>query len=234
MKAINFTEFYNSNNNPELIKNAYDFYISKFDPYLVPIYFVGWTLEKDDSKYKNGIVLTNKHPSQWETKLYINSCEYSFDDDNFQYTPATFSEFISDVLRNEDFHLEFSEAGISKLVNGLEVKLDSNEPILKVDLIYTLFKHLEKNKPALNKLKDCVILCGLYEFAEFIVEFENKYFPKPNQLDEIKLKLHKHIEQVYYKGELTETFENQAKEAYDILLNFCVNELKITNTNQDV
>jgi hypothetical protein len=234
MKAINFTEFYNSNNNPELIKNACDFYMSKFVPDLVPIYFVGWTFKKDDSKYKNGIVLTNKHPKQWKSNIVINSGEYSFDDDNFQYTPATFSEFISDVLRNEDFYLEFSEVGILKLLNGIEVKSELDKPILKVDLIYMLFKHLENNKPAFEKLKDCVVLCGLYEFTEFLVEFENKYFPKPNYLEEVKAKLHKHIEKVFYNGETTETFEDQAKEAYDILLNFCLNELKITNTNKDV
>jgi hypothetical protein len=119
-------------------------------------------------------------------------------------------------------------------VNGIESKSELDRPIPKVDLFYTLFKHLEYNKPAFEKLKDCVVLCGLYEFSEFLVEFENKYFPKPNYLEEVKVKLHKHIEKVFYNGATTETFENQAKEAYDILLNFCINELNITNTKKDV
>lgn len=118
LAAVNFTDFCNEAN-LEQIKKALEFYNEKFKPEKVLEYFINWEIIYDDSFYRNGIILKNKHSNgKWETIITINdNAEYMFADNKncWQYLPKTFSEFISDVLRNEDFDLLLSEVGRSKI-----------------------------------------------------------------------------------------------------------------------
>lgn len=115
--VVNFTEFCNKADLGQ-IKKALKFYNKPFKAKDVLKYFKNWTIVYDDSKYKNGVILTNKHSNgKWETSVIINdNAEYSVGDDgNWQYVPITFSEFISDVLRYADFELILSKKGIEKI-----------------------------------------------------------------------------------------------------------------------
>ena len=118
LAAVNFTDFCREAN-LEQIKKALEFYNEKFKPEKVLKYFVNWEIIYDDNFYKNGKILKNKHSNgKWETTMTINdNAEYMFADNQncWQYLPKTFSEFISDVLRYEDFDLLLSEEGRSKI-----------------------------------------------------------------------------------------------------------------------
>lgn len=116
--AVNFTDFC-KNANLEQIKKALKFYNKPFKVEKVLEYFANWTIVYDDSQWRNGKILTNKHSIEpWETTITINDDnEYMFDDcvNCWNYLPRTFSEFISDVLRYEDFDLLLSEKGRSEI-----------------------------------------------------------------------------------------------------------------------
>lgn len=118
LSAVNFTDFC-KDANLEQIKKALDFYNEKFNAEKVLEYFINWEIIYDDSFYRNGKILKNKHSNgKWETTMTINdNAEYMFADNQncWQYLPKTFSEFISDVLRYEDFDLLLSEVGHSKI-----------------------------------------------------------------------------------------------------------------------
>jgi hypothetical protein len=118
LPAVNFTDFCKKTN-LEQIKKALKFYNEPFKVEKVLEYFANWTIVYDDSQWKNGKILTNKHSTEnWETIMTINDdAEYMFADNEncWQYLPKTFSEFISDVLRYEDFDLLLSEKGRSKI-----------------------------------------------------------------------------------------------------------------------
>ncbi len=127
-KAINFTDFC-KDANLQQIRTALLFYNKKFSPEIVLGYFLNWELNHDDSVYKNGKVLINKHSTEgWSTKMIINDdSEYAFvpmnsscsdGDGQWQYIPKTMSEFISDVLRYGDFDLLFSEKAIAEIYGG--------------------------------------------------------------------------------------------------------------------
>ncbi len=118
--AINFTDFCGQKDRTMAqIKHALDFYNEEFIAEMVPVYFANWDLRSDDSKYRNGKVLINTHSiEEWETTMSINdNAEYKFaDEDNcWQYLPKTFSEFISDILRYEDFDLMLTENGRKRI-----------------------------------------------------------------------------------------------------------------------
>ncbi len=118
--AVNFIDFCKCATS-EQIQSVIGFYYEEFVPEKVPEYFKNWSLKYDDSKYKNGIILTNKHSTGgWKATITINDgSEYTFgDDNNWQYLPKTFSEFISDGLRHEDFDLIFSEMGLTRLFSN--------------------------------------------------------------------------------------------------------------------
>jgi len=116
--AVNFTDFCKDANLKQ-IKKALKFYNKPFKAEKVLEYFSNWKIIYDDSKWKNGKILTNKHSTEnWKTTMIINDdAEYMFADNEncWQYVPRTFSEFISDVLRYEDFDLILSEKGRSKI-----------------------------------------------------------------------------------------------------------------------
>jgi hypothetical protein len=118
LPAVNFTDFCRKANS-EQIKKALKFYNEAFKVEKVLEYFLNWELKHDDSQYKHGKILTNKHSNgKWQTTMTINDdAEYTFAEQEncWQYIPKTFSEFISDVLRYEDFDLLLSEKGRSKI-----------------------------------------------------------------------------------------------------------------------
>ena len=117
MKALRLLEILKNVKERNQLEIIIDFYSKKFNPELVLQYFENWALEHTD-KYKNGIILTNTHSNhKWQTEMIINdNAEYSFaNDDNWQYIPETFADFISDILRDENFDLIFSEKSISEL-----------------------------------------------------------------------------------------------------------------------
>lgn len=118
LPAVNFTEFCKTDD-LEQIKKALKFYNEKFNVEKVLTYFVNWKIVYDDSQYRNGKILINKHSTEkWETTITINDdAEYMFanNENCWQYLPKTLSEFISDVLRYEDFDLLLSETGYSKI-----------------------------------------------------------------------------------------------------------------------
>lgn len=117
LPAVNFTDFCKKAD-LEQIKKAIIFYNEPFTAEKVLDYFANWTIVYDDSQYRHGKILTNKHSTEsWQTTITINDdAEYMFaDDDNWQYLPKTFSEFISDVLRYQDFDLLLSENGRNKI-----------------------------------------------------------------------------------------------------------------------
>jgi hypothetical protein len=117
-QARNFTDFCKDASLKQ-IKKALEFYNEKFVIEKVLVYFDNWSLVQDDSIYKNGKILINKHSTEkWTTTITINDdAEYMFDDQKncWQALPETFSEFISDVLRYEDFDLILSKEGLSKI-----------------------------------------------------------------------------------------------------------------------
>jgi hypothetical protein len=112
--VVNFTDFCKDKTLEE-IKRALDFYNKSFVAEEIPEYFINWEISYDDSKYRNGKILKNKHSNgKWETSMIINDdFEYMFNDNDncWSYVPNTFSEFISDILRYEDFDLLLSEKG---------------------------------------------------------------------------------------------------------------------------
>lgn len=114
LPALNFTEFCIGASLKE-INYALGFYNEKFEPEKVLEYFLNWEIIPDNSIYRNGKVLVNKHSNgEWKTTITINdNVEYMFADNEkcWQHLPKTFSEFISDVLRYEDFDLLLSEKG---------------------------------------------------------------------------------------------------------------------------
>lgn len=114
LPALNFTEFCMGRSLYE-INYALGFYNEKFDPEKVLEYFLNWEIIRDVSFYRNGKILVNKHSNgEWKTTITINdNAEYMFagNENCWQYLPKTFSEFISDVLRHEDFDLLLSEKG---------------------------------------------------------------------------------------------------------------------------
>ena len=118
-QAVNFTDFCKKESDIAKIKRALDFYMEEWEPEKVLEYFTGWALKHDDSKYRNDIILTNKHSNgKWSTKIWINdNAEYAVGENEncWQYTPKTMSEFISDVLRYKNFELILSEAAIKKI-----------------------------------------------------------------------------------------------------------------------
>lgn len=117
MKAINFTDFC-IDADKEGVQRALRFYLEEFKPENVPIYFQNWTIVKDDRKYKRGLRLINQNTSgEWTSEIDINDyAEYSFDEcTNWEYLPKTISEFISDVLRHEDFELLLTDLAIDKI-----------------------------------------------------------------------------------------------------------------------
>ena len=118
VKAVNFTTFC-KNATLEQIKTALEFYNEKFEPEKVLKYFSNWKMVNDNSTYRNGKILTNKHSNgKWETTITINdNAEYVFGDNDstWQYIPKTMSEFISDVLRYEDFDLILSDEGVKRI-----------------------------------------------------------------------------------------------------------------------
>lgn len=117
MKAINFTEFC-IDADKEGVQRALRFYLEEFKPENVPIYFQNWTITEDDSTYKRGLILENYNTDGgWTNQIDINDyCEYSFDErTNWEYLPKTISEFISDVLRHEDFELLLTDLAIEKI-----------------------------------------------------------------------------------------------------------------------
>ena len=120
IQVINFTAFCRKANLKQ-IRTALKFYNEKFEAEKVPEYFRNWKLSYDDSKYKRGKILVNKHSNgKWESAIVINdSSEYMFCEQENCWIrfPRTMSEFISDVLREEDFELLFSESGMRKLKN---------------------------------------------------------------------------------------------------------------------
>ena len=109
--AVNFTDFCKKANLKQ-IKEALKFYDKPFKAEDVLIYFANWSIVYDDSTYRHGKILTNKHSNgEWKTKITINDdAEYMFaeNDTCWQDVPKTFSEFISDILRYEDFDLLLS------------------------------------------------------------------------------------------------------------------------------
>lgn len=118
LAAVNFTDFC-KDASFEQIKKALEFYNEKFIPEKVLEYFDNWIIVYDNSKYRNGKILTNKHSTEsWKTIMTINdNAEYMFADNTncWQYLPKTFSEFISDILRYEDFDLILSDIGWNKI-----------------------------------------------------------------------------------------------------------------------
>lgn len=116
--AVNFTDFC-AKATFEQIQKALKFYNEPFRVEKVLEYFINWELKHDDSQYKNGKILINKHSNgKWETTMTINdNTEYTFaeQEKSWQYIPNTISEFISDVLRYQDFELILSEKGRDKI-----------------------------------------------------------------------------------------------------------------------
>lgn len=116
--AINFTEFCKIAD-LEQIKKALKFYNEPFSAKKVLEYFLNWELIYDDSIYRKGKILTNNHTNgEWKTTITINDdAEYMFQGNTncWQYVPETFSEFISDILRYEDFELILSEKAYNKI-----------------------------------------------------------------------------------------------------------------------
>jgi len=121
MNAINFTDFC-KDSDLSTIKSALNFYLEEFTPEKVLLYFKNWTIGYDDDQYKNGKYLYCKNITHgWVTRIDINdNAEYTFDEmyNSWQYTPKTISEFISDVLRYEDFELIFNDLAIQKIYNN--------------------------------------------------------------------------------------------------------------------
>ncbi len=108
--VVDFINFCKNADDIEQIRNAIKFYDEPFNAKNVIKYFKNWELELN--KYKNEKILTNKHSNgEWESKIHIfNIVEYMLsDDDNWLYVPKTMGEFISDVLRHEDFELIFKK-----------------------------------------------------------------------------------------------------------------------------
>jgi len=116
--AVNFTNFC-ENASLEQIKKALTFYTKEFVVTEVLEYFLNWEIIYDDSKYKNGTILINNHSNGKRiTEITINDdSEYMFgkNDRTWQRIPKTISEFISDVLRYEDFELLLSEKGYNEI-----------------------------------------------------------------------------------------------------------------------
>lgn len=124
--AINFLDFYKPGRSVHQLTNAHKFYKRKFDPMEVMKYFQNWSVEKNDRKYKNGVILTNNNTQGWKVKIWINdNSEYTFcsgsggtdnpQDTQWQYFPETMSEFISDCLRYKDIELLFSKQAIKEI-----------------------------------------------------------------------------------------------------------------------
>jgi hypothetical protein len=118
LAAVNFTDFC-KDANLDQIKKALEFYNEKFKPEKVLEYFANWNIIYDSSFYNDGKILINRHSNgKYETLITINdNAEYMFADNKncWQNLPKTFSEFISDILRYEDFELLLSEKGCSKI-----------------------------------------------------------------------------------------------------------------------
>ncbi len=124
IKAANFTTFC-QNKTIDKIKNALRFYNRPFKAEEVPEFFLNWTLKYDDSIYRDGVLLTNKHSTEkWSCSIMINDdAEYCFGyskkEDRlslqWQYTPKTLSEFISDCLRYGDIDLVLSQKAIDMI-----------------------------------------------------------------------------------------------------------------------
>ena len=116
--AINFTDFCKDASLKE-IKKALEFYNEKFVAELVLEYFKNWTIVYDESRFRNGKILTNRHSTEgYENSITINdNAEYMINghEKSWQYLPRTFSEFISDILRHEDFDLLLSQKGIERI-----------------------------------------------------------------------------------------------------------------------
>lgn len=127
MKAVNFTTFCETANYKQ-IKQALNFYNEPFVIEKVPLYFKNWTLINDSTVHKNGKILTNHNiEKDWFTSMVIDdNYEYCFEstEDVYQtdsmrwnYLPPTFSDFISDCLRNGQIDLEFTEITVNKIYN---------------------------------------------------------------------------------------------------------------------
>lgn len=118
LPAVNFTEFCKESNLKQ-IQKALKFYNEEFNVEKVLKYFLNWELKHDDSQYRAGKILTNKHSNgKWKTTITINdNAEYTFAEQEncWQSIPTTFSEFISDVLRYQDFELLLSDEGRIKI-----------------------------------------------------------------------------------------------------------------------
>jgi hypothetical protein len=114
LPAVNFTDFCKRANLAQ-IKKALRFYNEPFKAEKVLEYFANWTIVDGD----RGKILVNKHSNgEWETTMtFHDNVEYTFaeQEKGWQYVPKTFSEFISDVLRYEDFDLLLSEKGRRKV-----------------------------------------------------------------------------------------------------------------------
>lgn len=110
--VVNFIDFCKSADF-EQIKKAIIFYDEKFNAEKVLEYFENWSLVYDNTICRRGKILTNKHSTEhWSTTITINDdFEYLLGDasNTWSYVPKTFSEFISDVLRYEDFELLLTE-----------------------------------------------------------------------------------------------------------------------------
>lgn len=119
--VVNFTDFCEDATFEE-IKRALKFYKQDFVVEDVPKYFTNWELGDEDTKYRNGnyrhgSTLINYHSEGWQSFITVyDNHEYVFEnDDACYYLPKTMSEFISDVLRQEDFELILSDIGRSAI-----------------------------------------------------------------------------------------------------------------------
>ncbi len=111
IKAEHFQD-YCAHATPEQIKTALVFYNATFSAEKVRDIFRHWSIKKDSSIYKHGVYLTNiNHELDCTTVMVINdNAEYTFNEgnDNWQYIPKTWGDFISDCLRYHDIELILS------------------------------------------------------------------------------------------------------------------------------
>lgn len=119
IQAINFTDFCAAASDLAQIKKALEFYNEEFTPEKVVEYFSNWEIFYDNTFYDNGKKLVNTHSNgTWKTSMTINDGhEYVFGDETngWNYLPKTMSEFISDILRYEDFELLLNEKSHFKI-----------------------------------------------------------------------------------------------------------------------
>lgn len=119
MQAVNFTDFCTTCTDIVQVKKALEFYNEEFKPEKVIEYFANWEIFYDNSFYDRGKKLVNTHANGlWKTSITINDdYEYMFAAQTscWNSLPETMSEFISDVLRYEDFELIFTQKAISKI-----------------------------------------------------------------------------------------------------------------------